>query len=203
MVRSPYRSEILAGLPSNELEIILPLLNWVEWENGQPLQKRHEPIEHTYFAEQGFASMVANASGGVEVGLAGRETMIGLLGAFDPHAISFSRIFVQTAGSAFRVSAPVLRENIHVMPTLQSLLLRSHQGQIAQSFQTAACNVRHGMVQRLARWLLLAHDRTDGDELLLTQRFLSDMPAVRHRPPAGAAQAAAPEPEKPALRVTH
>jgi CRP-like cAMP-binding protein len=88
MIRSPYRNEILAALPSHELAAILPLLSRVEWENGQPLQERLNPIEQMYFAEQGFASMVADADGGVEVGLAGRETMIGLIGAFDPHALS-------------------------------------------------------------------------------------------------------------------
>jgi len=179
MARSPYRNEILAALPDDELAMLLPLLTRVEWENGQPLQERHEPIEYMYFAEHGFASMVAEADGGVEVGLAGRETMIGLLGVFDPHAISFNRVFVQTAGGAFRVSAKAMHENIQAMPVLQSLLFGSHQAQIAQSSQTAACNVRHGMNERLARWLLLAHDRTDGNELLLTQRFLSDMLAVR------------------------
>jgi CRP-like cAMP-binding protein len=177
--RSPYRNEILAALPADDLNRLLPLLSREEWANGQPLQERHEPIEQMYFAERGFASMVAEANGGVEVGLAGRETMIGLIAAFEPHAISFNRIFVQTAGSAFRVSASDLRDNIREMPALQSLLLRSHQAQMAQSYQTAACNVRHGVTERLARWLLLAHDRTDGDELLLTQRFVSDMLAVR------------------------
>jgi CRP-like cAMP-binding protein len=177
--RSPYRNEILAALPPDELARLLPLLSRVEWANGQPLQDRNGPIEQMHFPEAGFASTVAEADGGVEVGLAGRETAIGLLAAFDPHAISFNRVFVQTAGSAFRVSSSDLRENIHEMPALQSLLLRSHQGQLAQNSQTAACNVRHGVTKRLARWLLLAHDRTDGDELLLTQRFVSDMLAVR------------------------
>jgi CRP-like cAMP-binding protein len=179
VARSPYRNEILAALPGDELAVLLPLLSRVEWANGQPLQERNEPIEQMYFAESGFASTVAEANGGVEVGLAGRETLIGLLAAFDPHAIAFNRVFVQTAGSALRVSASHLRENIHEMPALRSLLLRSHQAQMAQNSQTAACNVRHGVTERLARWLLLAHDRTDGDELLLTQRFVSDMLAVR------------------------
>src|ERR1700677_1510534 len=104
MPRSPYRNEILAALPQDELARLVPLLNRVEWANGQLLHERNDPIEQMYFAEQGFASMVAEADGEVEVGLAGRETMVGLLGAFDPHAISFNRVFVQTAGSAFCVS---------------------------------------------------------------------------------------------------
>jgi CRP-like cAMP-binding protein len=178
-VVSPYRNEILAALPTDELERLLPLLTRVEWENGQPLQEPDQPIEHVFFVEKGFASMVAEADGAVEVGLAGRETMIGFAALFDPDAVSFNRVFVQTPGGAFRAQASDMRECIHSMPVLLLLLFRSLQAQTAQSSQTAACNVRHRVPERLARWLLMAHDRTEGNELRLTQTFLAVMLAVR------------------------
>jgi CRP-like cAMP-binding protein len=185
---SPYRNEILAALPPDELERLLPLLTRVEWENGQSLFERLDSIEYLYFAEQGFASMVAEADGAVEVGVAGRETMIGFAALFDPDAISFTRVFIQSSGGAFRVPAATMREHIHEMPTLRLLLFRSLQAQMAQSSQTSACNVQHSLTQRLARWLLLAHDRTEGNELLLTQTFLAVMLAVRR---SGVTRAAA------------
>jgi CRP-like cAMP-binding protein len=185
---SPYRNEILAALPPLELGRLLPLLTRVDWENGQSLLERGEPIKCVYFAEKGFASMVAEAGGEVEVGLAGRETMIGLAALFDPDATSFNRVFVQTPGGAFRAQAADIRRHIHMMPVLLLLLFRSLQAQAAQSSQTAACNVRHHVPERLARWLLLAHDRTEGDELRLTQSFLAVMLAVRR---SGVTKAAA------------
>jgi CRP-like cAMP-binding protein len=187
-VKSPYRNEILAALPTDELERLLPLLTRVQWENGQPIQEREQPIEHMYFVEKGFASMVAEADGAVEVGLAGREAMIGFAALVDPHAVSFNRVFVQTPGGAFRIAASDMRANIHAMPHLHLLLFRALQAQMAQGAQTAACNVQHRLPERLARWLLLAHDRTEGNELLLTQTFLAVMLAVRR---SGVTKAAA------------
>jgi CRP-like cAMP-binding protein len=185
---SPYRNEILAALPPKELERLLPLLTRVDWENGHSLLERDEPIKYIYFAEKGFASIVAEADGAVEVGLAGRETMIGFAALFDPDAISFNRVFVQTPGGAFRAQAADIRQHIHAMPVLVLLTFRSLQAQTAQSSQTAACNVRHRISERLARWLLLAHDRTEGNELHLTQTFLAVMLAVRR---SGVTKAAA------------
>jgi CRP-like cAMP-binding protein len=66
-------------------------------------------------------------------------------------------------------------------PDLRRLLLRYNEALHAQTAQTAACNGRHDLEQRLARWLLMAHDRADGDELPLTQEFLSLMLCV-YRP---------------------
>ena len=186
--QSPYRNEILAALPPAELELLLPLLTRVEWENGEPLLDPEQPIEHIYFVERGFASMVAEAGGAVEVGLAGRETIIGFAALFDPGAISFNRVFIQTPGGGFRVPASIMREKLHAMPTLLVLIFRSLQVQMALTAQTAACNVQHGLPERLARWLLLAHDRTEGNELYLTQTFLAVMLAVRR---SGVTKAAA------------
>jgi len=186
--KSPYRNEILAALPTSEREHLLPLLTRVEWQNGQLLLERHESINFMYFAERGFASVVAEADRAVEVGLAGPETMIGFAALFDPDAISFNRVFVQTPGGAFRIRASDMRENIDAMPALLLLLFRTFQAQIAQSSQTAACNVQHRLSERLARWLLMAHDRTEGNELFLTQTFLSVMLAVRR---SGVTKAAA------------
>ncbi|HEY0419589.1 MAG TPA: helix-turn-helix domain-containing protein, partial [Acetobacteraceae bacterium] len=92
---------------------------------------------------------------------------------------SFNRAMVQLPGLAHRISAEALRDKVQRLPVLRRLLLRAVQEALAQIAQTAACNSRHGLTERCARWLLMAHDRIDGDDLPLRQEFLSIMLAVR------------------------
>ncbi len=119
------------------------------------------------------------ASSGTEVGLIGRESMVGLSVLLSPQAASFHRAVVQLPGFAFRLPAQVLRDNLAASPELHRLLFQALEGAMAQVAQTVACNSRHPLSQRLARWLLMAHDRVDGDELAMTQEGLSVMLAVR------------------------
>jgi CRP-like cAMP-binding protein len=113
-----------------------------------------------------------------EVGMVGREGMIGLpvlLGA-DHDDIEG---MVQSPGTALRMDAQAFREELERLPASRTLLLRYalvHHGQVAR---TAACNGRHHVDQRLARWLLMAHDRVEGDEFPMTHEFLSMMLGVR------------------------
>ncbi|GGC56556.1 hypothetical protein GCM10011504_38660 [Siccirubricoccus deserti] len=86
---------------------------------------------------------------------------------------------VQSPGTALRMDAQTFREALEHIPTLRTLLLRYalvHHGQVAR---TAACNGRHHTDQRLARWLLMAHDRASGDGFPMTHEFLSMMLGVR------------------------
>ncbi len=179
---SPFRNEILASLPHAELARLRPHLIRARLVNGQSLHEPNEPIEQVYFFEDGFVSMVSttnNASHGVEVGLIGREGAVGATAAFDPTATAFNRAQVQLAGTAHRIPATALRAALSDTPTLRDRLFLSLETMMAQVSQTAACNSRHTLPERCSRWLLLAHDRIDGDELQLTQEFLSIMLAVR------------------------
>jgi CRP-like cAMP-binding protein len=113
-----------------------------------------------------------------EVGMIGREGMIGLpvlLGAdFDD-----IEAMVQSPGTALRMDAAAFRAELDRAPAFRALLLRYalvHHGQVAR---TAACNGRHHTDQRLARWLLMAHDRATKDEFPMTHEFLSMMLGVR------------------------
>ena len=92
---------------------------------------------------------------------------VGVAAVFDPTAISFNRAMVQIAGNGLRISASDLRDGMEDSPSLRSGLYRNLQMILAQSSQTAACNSRHTLPERCARWLLMAHDRVEGDELLL------------------------------------
>ncbi len=176
------RNELLSALPPAELERLRPLLTRVQLVNGQNLCEAGERIDQVFFVEEGFVSMVAETSGddiGTEVGLIGREGMVGLPALLGPRPVSFDRAIVQMPGAAQRMTAEALRDGLDALPTLRQLLLQALEAFMAQVSQTAACNNQHSMPQRLARWLLMAHDRVDGDELPLTQEFLSKMLAVQ------------------------
>ena len=159
-------NELLPMLPPAELALLRPLSTRVQLVNGQTL---HEA--------------------GTEVGLIGREGMVGLPVLLDPQAASFNRAMVQMPGTALRLPAQALRDNADALPVLHRLLFQALEVSMAQVAQTAACNSQHSLSQRLARWLLMAHDRVDGNELAMTQEFLSIMLAVRRSGVTVASQA--------------
>ncbi len=189
---SPLRgNKLLSALPPAEMSRLHPMLTRVRWVSGQVLHEAGERIEHVIFVEEGFASMVAQADGGggssgVEVGLIGREGMVGYPVLLNPEAASYNRAMVQMPGSALRMSAEALRDSIDALPVLRRILFGALEVSMAQVAQTAACNSQHSLLQRLTRWLLMAHDRVDGDELALTQHFLATMLGVRRSGVTGA-----------------
>ena len=177
-----YGNHILAALPPSELALLRPHLTRTRVVNSQTLHEPGERVDQVFFFDSGFASVVAiadNANNTVEVGLIGWESMVGLGLALNPASIAFNRAMVQMPGVVHRMPATALTSCMEQAPVLRGLLLQMLEVMYAQVTQTAACNSRHTLAQRCARWLLLAHDRVDGDELHLTQEFLSIMLAVR------------------------
>jgi CRP-like cAMP-binding protein len=174
------RNRLLAALPPNDLARLWPGLEAVELPLLQVLHAPGTPINAVYFPENGYVSMLAYLEDGdaAEVGLTGREGFVGLpvlLGAEGDDI----EAMVQSPGTALRMDARAFREELERIPALRTLLLRYalvHHGQVAR---TAACNGRHHTDQRLARWLLMAHDRTEGDGFPMTHEFLSLMLGVR------------------------
>jgi CRP-like cAMP-binding protein len=147
----------------------------------------NQPVEHVYFFEGGFSSEVSTNPEGeqIEVGMVGRE---GVSGAFvllgldrSPH-----RGFMQADGSALRITSHDLKQAMDASASLRALLLRYVNVFMIQIAATALADGRYGLEQRLARWLLMSHDRTTGDSLPLTHDFLSLMLGVRR---AGVTQA--------------
>jgi len=184
--------ELLSLLPPAEMERLRPHLVRVRLVNGQILHEAGERIGQVFFVQQGFVSMVTEVDGDdkvTEVGLIGRESMVGLPVLLGPGAASFNRAMVQSPGDALRLPAQMLHDNAGHLPMLRRLLSQAMEVFMAQVAQTAACNSQHSLVQRLARWLLMAHDRVDGDELTATQEFLSIMLAVRRSGVTVASQA--------------
>jgi CRP-like cAMP-binding protein len=165
---------VLAGL--------LPKLDLVVLTLRQEFYNPDAAIKAVYFPEAGMFSLVANLADGMqaEVGIIGREGMLGgslLSGINTP----FIEAIVQMPGTALRMTIRDFQNEVDTNAPFRSLMLRYNEALQAQIMQTAACNGRHGLEQRLARWLLMAHDRADGDQLPLTQELMAMMLGV-HRP---------------------
>lgn len=175
-------NRLLAALEPGALERLLPKLTRVELTQRQPIYAPDAPIQNVYFIEVGMVSLVANLANGMqaEVGLVGREGMTGI-SVISNVARSFVEAMVQMPGRALRMGVEAFRQEIQKNAPLRILLHRYNEALHVQVSQTAACNGRHDLQQRLARWLLMARDRQDDDKLPLTQEFMAMMLGV-HRP---------------------
>ena len=176
------RNELLTALPPDILAEVLRRCRPLSLTVRETLVAADSTIEAVYFVESGWVSLVATLDDGsqAEVGLIGREGMVGLplIAGVDT---GFEEAFVQADGTALQMEAGAFRRSLEEIPALRSRLFRYAEGMRAQTTQTAACNGRHALEQRLARWLLMAHDRAESDELPVTQEFLALMLCV-YRP---------------------
>lgn len=174
------RNRILTALPEDEFKLLTENLHYVELALGESLHRAGEPIENVFFVESGFISALTMLSDGapLEIGLIGAEGVAGvsvILGATN----SYSETMCQTGGGAFRIGVAALKDIVARAPHLRDLLLRYTHVFHVQVAQTAACNAHHELGQRLARWLLAAHDRSGVPELSLTQDLIAVMLGVR------------------------
>lgn len=171
-----YKNRILAALTKEEISRLAPHLSPLTLEAGQTLLKPGEAIAYAYFLESGMASVVIAMADGttVETAIIGNEGMIGIPGLLDTKSMP-TRTFIQIAGTGFRIRAPRLREEYGQAGALRNHLNCFLQAHLAQTAQAAACNQFHDIAERLARWLLMCHDRMDSDTFDITQEFLGHM----------------------------
>ena len=176
----PTTNRILSKLQPEEYERLTPHLEPVTLSPGNVLYYPQDPVTHVYFLNRGTVSIVSTFEdgGGVEVGVVGNEGIFGVnvvLGSVNtPH-----EAMVQIPGDAFRIPTKVIKEEFKKSGQLQDLLLRYTQAFIIQISQTAACNKAHPIGGKLARWLLMCHDRAMTDELELTHEFIAIMLGTR------------------------
>lgn len=176
----PARNRILAALPSQELDLLGSWLKRVSLAPREILSWPEEPIEFVCFPEAGVTSLMAPVGGGhdIEVGMVGPEGMVGapvVLGADRAR----HKAEVQIGGVGLRMSAAALLDALNQCPSLKAALLRYVQAFHDQVSQKAACNGRHHIQERLARWLLMAQDRSGGNSLPMTHEALSALLGVR------------------------
>jgi CRP-like cAMP-binding protein len=143
------------------------------------LEPANTTIENVYFPLSGIVSVVAKSGAEqIEAGVIGREGMTGAAVVMGNHR-SPNEVYVQVAGSGLRIEADKLRAALDASESLRLLAQKFVQVFIAQVTQTALANGRAKLDERLARWLLMAHDRHDDDHLLLTHEFVALMLGVR------------------------
>jgi CRP-like cAMP-binding protein len=177
---SRFGNRLLAALSPADLKSLQPLLQRVPLRLRQELERPNRPIDDAYFPLVGIISVVAVQSKDtrVEVGLIGCEGMTGtsiVLGNDrSPH-----ETYIQVQGEAERITAANLRDAMKASDSLRNVLLRYVQVFMVQTAHTAIANARTRVDARLARWLLMAHDRVRDNTLPLTHEFLALMLGVR------------------------
>lgn len=187
---APAANRLLAALPKKDYQRLLPELERVPLAFGDILYEPGDTIGHVYFPESGIISLLARVESQkvLEVGIVGNEGVAGLpvvLGV----RVSLNRGLVQSAGTAMRMKAAALRKEFKQDGALQRLLHRYLHSLLTQISQSAVCNRFHMVDARLARWLLMTHDRVGSDEFRLTQELLSNMLGVRREAVSKAAGA--------------
>lgn len=180
MDQASIRNAILSKFPDAAFASIAPHLEQVCLPNGSALASAGERIGHIYFLNSGIGSIVAETPDGqcTEAGLFGREgwapTELVLGSDHTLHSI-----VIQIGGDGLRIGRAAFLECVEAYPKVRHLLGLFAQTMAAQTSFTALSNAVHRVEERLARWLLMCHDRVEGDELPLTHEFLSVMLSVR------------------------
>jgi CRP-like cAMP-binding protein len=174
MHTSTFRNSLLKAL---DVEIVARLnLQSVSFELEHEIEFPGRPIENLFFVEEGMASMTTSFMDGsqVEVGMFGYESVIGISALMGTKR-SLNRIYTQIAGRGYSCSIEAARKEFRFCGAFQALALRYVQAQLVQATQSAGCNAKHNVEQRLARWLLICADRAHSNTFTMSHEFLANM----------------------------
>ncbi len=174
------RNRLLAALSPEDLERLAPHLEPVPFKRGQVLHSANRPLGSVHFVEAGLVSVLTEPERGhiMEVWLVGCEGLTGIPALLGGER-SYHRHVALTRGEALRIDASELRKAMLERPSLAAPLLRFVEVMLVQTARVGACNARHSLGERLARWLLMARDRAVSDDLPLTHDMLSQLLGVR------------------------
>lgn len=178
--KSAVRNQLLQAMHPEDFEMLRPLLRLVELKTHDVLVPSGAAIENIFFLESGIGSVVASGIEGkqIELGHVGREGFTGRTVVLGVDTTP-DTTFVQVAGWGYRMPASDFAAIIDANPRLRGLMLRYVHVTEVQIASTALANSLYTIHERLARWLLMYHDRLDGDDLSITHEFLSLMLGVR------------------------
>ena len=173
------RNDLLCALPYEELALLLPHLEPVTLPFGKELFEYGSKITHVFFPTTcviGLQYMLADGAS-LEVGVAGREGLIGVFALMGGHASATAK--VQCAGNAYRLPASVLKEAYAKGGKLHNLLMRYLQAVFSQMTQNTVSGRHYSVSRQLSRWILERMDRLQKNELKITQEMISSMLGVR------------------------
>ncbi len=176
----PIENRLLAALPRDERERILPKLRPVMLTLGQVLYEAAVPIFYAYFLSSGMISLLSSTGEGktIEVGVVGNEGVVGVPLFLGASTMPY-RAVVQVSGSAVSIEAHTLRDEFRRSKSLQVLLLRYTNALHTQITQSVVCSRFHATQERLCRRLLMSQDLAQSRNLELTQEILSFMLGIR------------------------
>lgn len=187
---TPWGNRVLDKLEGGAAEALRLYLRRVEVTHGQVLVEQGAPVTVTHFpvtADLGNFMLLEDGTG-VEVSSVGRDALSGLAAFLADEPIGW-QVRVRVAGECWAIETDRLRALYRVREDMRILFLSvTHDNQI-EAAQTAACNVHHPATARLAKWLLILHDRTQRSELRVTQQDLAAMLGIQRTTINEAAQA--------------
>jgi len=174
------RNRLLLALPARSLRRLLPELQPIRCERDVVLTEADGPLDHVFFPDSGVISALAAYADGsvIEMATIGREGCTGIQAVFGARTSS-AQFLVQLPGSATRMSRAAFLRAMQAVPAFHGLMYSHLQAFLEQIMVSVACNGAHSLTQRLARWLLMMRDRSDGDRLALTQSLLAHMLGVQ------------------------
>ena len=174
------RNRLLLALPSRNLKRLMPELENISCHRAQVLMDADSALDHVYFPDSGVVSVVAVYADGsvIEMATIGREGCSGVQAILGAKRSSV-QLLVQIPGSAAKMSRAAFTRAMQSMPSFRSVMEAYVQAFLEQVMVSVACNGAHSLKQRLARWLLMMRDRSDGDALPITQELLAEMLGVQ------------------------
>jgi CRP-like cAMP-binding protein len=176
----PLDNKLLASLPRDHFDRLLPHLSVVSLQQGIVLTEAGDEVDQIYFPHDGMLSLLAVLRDGkaIETATVGREGVVGAMAGLGLYK-SLVRVVVQMPLTCSRIAAPHFRTAVAASETIRNLCIRYNEVLLSQARVTAACNALHPIEARFCRWLLQSADRSAGDTVALTQEFLAEMLGVR------------------------
>jgi CRP-like cAMP-binding protein len=185
-----HKNRLLAAIQPASRERLAPYFEEVEVKLGTTVCEAGGVLNHAYFPDGAVLSLLTVLENGsaIETANIGREGAFGLFAAMYSRT-SFNRSLVQLQGNLIRVPIKILQVEFEQNAQIRNLFVSYSETQLAQIQQTVACNSMHTTQERICRWLLMMHDRADGEELTYTHEFLAAMMGVSRKSVTLAAQA--------------
>lgn len=174
------RNRLLSRLTSKDFDILADHLEAVDLPKGYQIAKANEIIPYYYFMESGIASMVVSSPDGLqaEIGLLGRDGVAPIAAILYSDRVPCD-IIIQVSGHGHRIASVALEQGLAGSSNIRRILGQFVQTLATQASYTALTNANHHVDERLARWILMCHDRVDDGKIALTHEYMSIMLAVR------------------------
>jgi CRP-like cAMP-binding protein len=178
--QSSVHNKLVGILPAEDFSLISPDLEYIALPRTTPLAAAGKPIDYVYFLTSGIGSVVVTTPHGnqAEAGIFGFDGYVPT-SVVTGTELSTYDVHMQLAGDGYRMAYQVFGQHLESNRNFFKVMIRSMEGFSVQLAYTAVSNAVHDVNERLARWLLMCHDRVSGNEIHLTHEFISLMLTVR------------------------